>query len=666
MTLLACVTAVALLSPAFGQVHFVDVLAKSLLVAALLHAVMNSPPGRLKVVWAFFASSFFLDLMATCIRLAFTEDGVWLSPRLEILATLVNLMGYVLQIFPLWLLNARVKASSDWRLPSLDSLIAAIATVVILWTLISLSERYSAAILNNFSILSSLSYALLNLALVGSATAALLNRCKDIPSSVGAAIIISVFLFVAADFTFDLSLTLDVAHSPLEQLNYLFWAAGLLVLAAAALSPTYSPNSSSRQVRTEENKAFFWWTSAVSVAALFVLLIIQVGLGSLLQVAVSAIAMGLAGLLLVLRQYLVSNFQRAELGDEIADKEAKLSDTRNSLAAMSVSLESLIANAPIAIAARSQDGTIIQANSNYLVLASLCPSIASLNSDITTRHQLAETALPTTNGKSKQLIVSFAKLLDDQGQKSGEWVLALDITEMRLREEQLSNMNHFATLGEITAGLAHEIKQPLNALRITLANTTRRHSLGQADPDFMSEKFAQMDELVHRLDNLLLDVKSFGRVNDETSDFNLSTSIETVEGLLRDQLALQRIQLILNLPHHAALAHGLRLKFEQVLINLINNAADAIRDQKAGGIVKISMTEIGKAWLITVDDDGPGFPVSLMSKLTQAFFTTKSETKGTGLGLSFTKDTLTKMGGKVDLLNNSNGARVMLTVPKTT
>lgn len=665
-TLLACFAVSLLQVPILGQDTFADLLIKLWLVAALVYATTSSPPGRLKVVWAFFASSFLLDFSATLIRLAFTDPSGQLNPGVDVLATLVSMTGYVIQVFPIWLLSARAKDQSDWRLPSVDSLIVAIAAVVVIWSFMSLSEVYTDAAVNDHGLFSKLGYATLNLVVLLSAIAAFINPCSEIPRGLRNTILLSIALYVSADVAFDLGLFFHNARSLWAYLNYALWAAATLALALAASRPYGYLRFPYQPAITEQNKSVFWWTSVASITGLFFLLVIQVAKGSALNISVSGIGMGLAGLLLVLRQHLTSSFTAEKLNQKIKDRQRKLFDARQALDAMSISLESLVANAPIAIAARNSDGTLIQANSHYLALASLCPSVASLTSDISTRHQLTEMALPTIDGNEKQLLLSFAKLLDNHGQKSGEWILAADVSEIKLREDQLTKMTHLATLGEITAGVAHEIKQPLNALRLLVTNVTLRHSKGRAGPEYITQKLTQVADLVERLDGLVGNVKSFGRINDEPSDFNLCKSVATVEGLLKDQLKLQNIKLILALPDQICGANGLRLKFEQVLINLINNSADAIREQEADGIIKISLTEVGNSWLMTLDDDGPGFPPALISKLTEAFFTTKGEDKGTGLGLSFSKKTLTEMGGELDLMNSSNGARVVLTIPKAT
>lgn len=644
----------------FGTVVFEDLIAKGMIFTALLAAAWQTPTSRIKVIWAFFSASFALDFCATAMEIFFQADNYLWHPSIKTLATLITLSSYAMCIFPVCLLNKGVSNNADWRLPSIDALIASIAGVVIIWISVDTYSDDAGAVLSTQSILSTVSYGAVNLALLVAGILAAFNPSTAVPPWLHWGVLLSITLGASADVAYELYNFLGAENTVLARLNYLLWAASIIVLAITALATPDVPYEKQASSDTEKRRPVFLWLSMAAVSGLFILLATQIASKSFDGLAVCAAALGLAGLLLVLRQFLVGNFEKA-------DFEVEISGARTSLNALSLSLNSLIEQAPIAIAARGSDAEIITANANFLVLADACPDLTSLPKDVDSTHQLREISLPAVNGHEKHLLFSFAKLLDKQGRPSGEWLIAADVSDLKLRERQMAEMSHLATLGEMSAGLAHELKQPMNILRLTLANLTRKQSTAGVTPEFLSAKLAQMNDVVDRLDSLLVDIKSFGRVDgDEIVSFDLCKSIQTVEGLLREQVALEDISVNVSLPDSNAQCSGVQLKFEQALINIINNARDAIVESGRPGEIRISVIESDEDWLLHIRDNGPGFPPALIQKVLEPFFSTKGREKGTGLGLSFSNNVIKAMKGSLQLSNWEQGAQVAITLPKAT
>ena len=247
----------------------------------------------------------------------------------------------------------------------------------------------------------------------------------------------------------------------------------------------------------------------------------------------------------------------------------------------------------------------------------------------------------------------------------GSWVVVTDITDVKTRESQLQQMMRLASLGEMATGLAHEINQPLGAMRLTLANAQQSLQGNEVEIDYVMGKLERMDDLVDRINKLVRGMKSFGRM-DETSleVFDVAESVTAVVDLLGDQLSLRRVSTSVITTQRPTPCYGVSLQFEQVLINLLNNSADAITDHGDSGEIALTIEAEGSNLLITIDDTGPGFPEGLMARLVEPFFTTKPVGKGTGLGLSYSQGIISGMGGSLQLENTSVGARVTLKLPR--
>ena len=274
-------------------------------------------------------------------------------------------------------------------------------------------------------------------------------------------------------------------------------------------------------------------------------------------------------------------------------------------------------------------------------------------------ESFTEVSLGSSEGRAQHFLAGCASY------RGGSWVVVTDITDVKTRESQLQQMVRMASLGEMATGLAHEINQPLGAMRLTLANVQQKLQGQEVDIEYVQVKLGRMDDLVDRINKLVQGMKSFGRMDESSREvFNVADSVAAVIDLLRDQLSLRQVSTSVSVTDQPTYCTGVALQFEQVLINLLNNSADAITDDGAGGEISLAVGVVGSHVQIVVDDTGPGFPEDLMARLVEPFFTTKPVGKGTGLGLSYSQGIISDMGGSLQLENTSVGARVTLKLPR--
>jgi len=192
--------------------------------------------------------------------------------------------------------------------------------------------------------------------------------------------------------------------------------------------------------------------------------------------------------------------------------------------------------------------------------------------------------------------------------------------------------------------------------------TTKR---GKMSLDAMSPKFDRIEEAIKRAASIIDHMRAYGRVaGDESVVLDIGDVIHGLCLLLRDQLALVDIQLVNRVHRDGIYVEGNAIQFEQVIINVINNARDAIRDSKnsAGEIVIESLLQRGRV-LIRITDTGPGIPVDALPHVFEPFFTTKPVGKGTGLGGSISYGIIREMHGDIWAENTVGGARITVSLP---
>ncbi len=250
----------------------------------------------------------------------------------------------------------------------------------------------------------------------------------------------------------------------------------------------------------------------------------------------------------------------------------------------------------------------------------------------------------------------------------GEIVSASDITELKFSQAQLVQASKLATLGEMSTGIAHELNQPLGVIRMAANNCLKRLQKGQTDVGYLTSKLQRVCNQTERAAQIIDHMRIFGRTDDGTrSCFDLAQSLENVERLMRRQLEVQGISLSLDIGRRDISVKGQQVMFEQVLLNLMSNARDAMVEQLPDGAKAVLEVELqtrrDAQASIQVRDTGGGIPEAILDRLFDPFFTTKEPGKGTGLGLSISYGIVRDMGGQLTAHNLTDGAQFEISLP---
>ncbi|GMU97005.1 PAS domain S-box protein [Ignavibacterium album] len=228
-----------------------------------------------------------------------------------------------------------------------------------------------------------------------------------------------------------------------------------------------------------------------------------------------------------------------------------------------------------------------------------------------------------------QLLIS--PIIEKDGKVSGYFAIHRDLTEKRTLERQLIHTQKMESIGTLAAGIAHEVGNPLASIS-ALVQVAQRSS---KDP-FVNEKLSLVKSQITRISKIIRDLVDFSRPSNyelELTDVN-KVITEAVE-ITRVGTKAKDITFETNLSDSIPMLPLIADQIQQVFLNILLNAVDAISEKKEKHNEKISITsEADPDWLtITFVDTGPGIKDENLTKIFEPFFTTKKEGKGTGLGL---------------------------------
>jgi signal transduction histidine kinase len=229
----------------------------------------------------------------------------------------------------------------------------------------------------------------------------------------------------------------------------------------------------------------------------------------------------------------------------------------------------------------------------------------------------------------------------------------------------LANASKMATLGEIVAGVAHEINNPLHTLTLTSHLLQRLSNDGRLSKETLQNQLDKVDTCVQRMATIVSELKAFSRdsTHDQYKRTSLRTLVDETLDLCHARLLSKDIRVhVSDIPD----SWGIECRpsqISQVMLNLLNNAFDATLDH-AERWIHLDIRDKGTFFEIAVTDSGNGVPKEVARKIMDPFFTTKPPGKGTGLGLSISSNIMIDHGGSLTLDQTSPHTRFVMTVPK--
>jgi two-component system C4-dicarboxylate transport sensor histidine kinase DctB len=233
--------------------------------------------------------------------------------------------------------------------------------------------------------------------------------------------------------------------------------------------------------------------------------------------------------------------------------------------------------------------------------------------------------------------------------------------DLRTAQEGLVQSAKLAALGQMSAALAHEINQPLTAQRMQLATLRLLLDHGRVDDAYKALK--PVDDMLTRMAALTGHLKTFARKSPSglRERLDLATVVDQALQLLDARLRDEQVSLVLHLTR-PAWVRGDAIRLEQVLINLLRNALDAMQGKTCKRL-EIRLEADEQLWRLSVSDNGGGVAEEHLAQVFDPFFTTKPVGDGLGLGLAVSFAIVHESGGRLSAENTDTGAVFTLTLP---
>lgn len=235
--------------------------------------------------------------------------------------------------------------------------------------------------------------------------------------------------------------------------------------------------------------------------------------------------------------------------------------------------------------------------------------------------------------------------------------LQREIEERKQAENELVQAGKLAALGQLSAGIVHEVNQPLAAIRSYAANALI--FLERQGHDQARSNLVAIDELTERIAGITTRLKTFARKTPgEMQPVAIGTVVAYALTLLEPRIKRDAVEVISDLPTEDVLVWGDAIRLEQVVVNLLKNALEAMHDQDRPGKLYIAL-EVSAEWVqLVIRDTGPGIAENALPQIFDAFFTTKEIGEGLGLGLSLSNKIVREFGGAMRADNHADGGAV--------
>ncbi|MBI4979375.1 MAG: PAS domain S-box protein [Spirochaetes bacterium] len=262
---------------------------------------------------------------------------------------------------------------------------------------------------------------------------------------------------------------------------------------------------------------------------------------------------------------------------------------------------------------------------------------------------------------------------DTAGRIVSASAIGRDITERRAAEAQRMKMlqtEKLASLGELAAGIAHELTQPLTALSLNSESMLVRMSEGDVERELIVQKLKEFLTYTERMKKLIEHVRLFSREqkDDVQHVFDVRTSVSNALSLMGTQLAKRGVTVSVQLPEQTACSTtGNTYRLEQVIINMLTNARDALEDAaRAEKNITITVQREERIVEVHIRDNGTGIPPEIIPRIFDPFYSTKAEEKGTGLGLSISYGIIKGMRGEITVSSEVGvGTEFIIKLPVT-
>jgi signal transduction histidine kinase len=232
------------------------------------------------------------------------------------------------------------------------------------------------------------------------------------------------------------------------------------------------------------------------------------------------------------------------------------------------------------------------------------------------------------------------------------------VAQNRKKDKLLQEQAKLAAMGEMIGAIAHQWRQPLNALNINIQNLDDDYAEDLIDAKFIDEYIETQTHIIQFMSQTIDDFQNFFKINKTKTNFSIKNAIEKTISIQSAQLKNNSISI--QIVGEDFLIKTYESEFKQVILNLISNAKDAILTNTIeSGTIIIDI----KDKTITISDNGGGIPEDILDRVFEPYFTTKEQGGGTGIGLYMSKMIIERsMHGTLQAYNSKDGANFVISL----
>ena len=263
------------------------------------------------------------------------------------------------------------------------------------------------------------------------------------------------------------------------------------------------------------------------------------------------------------------------------------------------------------------------------------------------KKSINETFAKNINGKTEvetvgKIFEAFTFPLQDSSEKLKKVLLVLnEVTQARVMNRQMLQDNKMVAVGQLAAGVAHEIRNPLGLI-VNYCHLLKISPI--EDQDVRAKAIFMIEKAANRASEIIENLLKFSRISNETwKEINISKSLQSIVSLEKHIFLKNNVEIVINCEDNISISVILE-SFEIILINLLLNAVDAMKN---GGEIQINCIKDGDWVEIAVTDTGEGIADDIKASIFNPFFTTKENRNGCGLGLYIVYSEINKLGGKI-------------------
>lgn len=240
-----------------------------------------------------------------------------------------------------------------------------------------------------------------------------------------------------------------------------------------------------------------------------------------------------------------------------------------------------------------------------------------------------------------------------------------EMDENKKKEALMLHQSRYVAMGEMIGNIAHQWRQPLNALSLIISNIEDSFSYDDIDKEYLNRLFEKARNMISRMSETIDDFRYFFKPRHKKDFFNVYKSITNTTALCEERININTIKLNIN-GNEDVQIYGYSNQLSQVILNIVNNSVDALSEKSiANRWINIIISSEVDNCILKICDNAGGIRQEIIDKIFDPYFTTKEEKNGTGLGLYMSKMIIEKnFRGKVEVVNEKEGACFTFTIPK--